>query len=358
MAAIGDIDKDGIPDMAMGMPHDSSDRKGVVVVMFMNADGTIRTHKNIRSNTDAFTVSLDAGDAFGNRVNGIGDLNGDGSNDIVVLATGDDDGATDQGALYILFLDATATVLAYQKISDTAGGFTGTMSGGNGFSGALAPLGDMNGDGVVDLGVGAPYSNDGGGTARGALWVLLMNTDGTVSGHRKYSRSSTWPGGNPLTANDINFGFACLGIGDLDGDGVNDIAVTARIQGNGRVYIIRLNADGTIKSYNTIGPPSYGGMTTSVTNSGGHFGWALANLGDLNGDGVTDILASMRMQSDGYTNAGALLALYLNSDGTVQYEEKISQTAGTGATPLGLHASCWFGFQVAALRDLDGDNVM
>ncbi|MBS1581102.1 MAG: FG-GAP repeat protein, partial [Bacteroidetes bacterium] len=368
VAGMGDIDRDGVPDLAIGMFKDTlgTQIRGSTTVLFLNSDGTVKASKRISSHTDSLDVQLDIGDRFGTRVANIGDLNGDGMVDMAVLAAGDDDGGTDHGAVYILFLDTAAAVIGYQKISDTEGGFLGTMTNGNFFNNTVAEVGDMNGDGIQDIAVGAVTSDDGGpvGSSRGGIWILLMNRNGTVNGFRKYSATSTWPGGNPLTSGS-NFGFSIAKLGDLDGDGYNDVAVCARRQGymlTGRVYILFFNSTGGIKAYQRIGrdgaSTNLGGLKTMVTGNGGQFGWSLDNVGDLNGDGNMDLAIGMNMQNDGYTQAGAVLIAYLNPNGTLQHEDLISQTTGTGPTPLGLHANSWFGYGVSTMGDFDGDHVM
>jgi len=65
-------------------------------------------------------------------------------------------------------------VLSHQKISDTEGGFTGILDNGDWFGGSVASLGDLDGDGVGDLAVGAVRDDDGG-EDRGAVWVLFVD---------------------------------------------------------------------------------------------------------------------------------------------------------------------------------------
>ncbi len=75
-------------------------------------------------------------------------------------------------------------VLSHQKINETEGGFTGTLDDRDFFGTSVASLGDLDGDGVGDLAVGARGDSDGG-LDRGAVWVLFLNTDGTVKSHQK-----------------------------------------------------------------------------------------------------------------------------------------------------------------------------
>ena len=79
-----------------------------------------------------------------------------------------------------------ASVKSYKKISDTEGGFSGTLIDTARFGSAVANIGDLNNDGITDFAVGSEYDNDGG-TGRGAVWILFMKSDGTVKNHQKIS---------------------------------------------------------------------------------------------------------------------------------------------------------------------------
>ena len=87
-------------------------------------------------------------------------------------------------------------VVAQQKISDTAGGFTGGLDGFDNFGTSAASLGDLDGDGVPDLAVGASNDDDGAGSA-GAVWVLFLRADGTVRDHQKISATEGGFGWRP-----------------------------------------------------------------------------------------------------------------------------------------------------------------
>ena len=122
----------------------------------------------------------------------------------------------------MLFLNIDGTVKGHQKISDTQGGFTGILDDFDGFGFSVAFLGDLDGDDVGDLAVGA-IQDDDGGVSRGAVWVLFLNTDGTVKSHQKIS--DTQGGFTGILDNSDQFGISAASLGDLDGDGVGDLAV-------------------------------------------------------------------------------------------------------------------------------------
>ncbi len=103
-------------------------------------------------------------------------------------------------------------VLSHQKISDTEGGFTGILDNGDHFGTSVASLGDHDGDGIGDLAVGA-YADDDGGNQHGAVWVLFLNSDGTVKSHQKIS--DTEGGFTGKLHNKDRFGFYAAALGEL-----------------------------------------------------------------------------------------------------------------------------------------------
>lgn len=354
---LGDVDGDGTPDMAVGAPFDDdggTDR-GAVWILFLNADWTVRASQKISALSGEFSGALDDNDLFGLALCSPGDLDGDGIPDAVAGAMNDDDGGADQGAIWVLFLNANGTVKSHQKISAISGGFTGALGFLDNFGNALAALGDLNGDSVADLAVGA-LNDDDGGTNRGAVWVLFLNADGTVSSSQKISDTE----GNftPSLVNFDTFGTSAAGVGDLDLDGVPDLAVGAIGDDDGgaqrgAVWMLLLNADGTVKSHQKISD-TQGGFTATLDNSD-WFGVSVASAGDLDNDGIPDLAVGAYGDDDGGNTFGAAYTLFLNGDGTVHAYQKISALEGGFAGTL--RSGDRFGDAVAALGDLDGDRM-
>jgi len=222
------------------------------------------------------------------------------------------------------------------------------------FGHSIANIGDLDGDGVIDLVVGASKDDNAAGNKRGTVHILFMESDGSVKSTVEINSDTT---NGPTLTNDDRFGYSAENIGDLDGDGVNDLAVGA-IQddegtGNnlGAVHIMFMNTDGSVDSTVEINDSTENGPTLSA---GDEFGSSIANIGDLDGDGVDD-LAVGASQDDGQgTNRGAVHIMFMNTDGSVDSTVEINDSTENG--PFGL-SNDWFGESVENLGDLDGDGV-
>jgi cysteine-rich repeat protein len=219
----------------------------------------------------------------------------------------------------VLFLNRDATVKAEQKVSQTQGGFGGTLSDGDRFGAGFARLGDLDGDKVTELAVWAPRDDGAGGTWRGAVWILFLRANGTVKDQVKIGDGSGgFPGG--LLAD-----FDVLGLptapGDLDGDGVADLVVSAFLDDGagidrGALWVLFLNADGTVR---TSPPPrriteGTSGLPLGLFDDEDYFGADPAAVGDVNGDGVTDLVVGAALDDDGTgDDHGAAYVLFLDA---------------------------------------------
>ena len=305
LASLGDMDGDGITDLAVGAT-------GAVYVQFMNSNGTVKSFVKL--------------DGIGGPLASLGDLDGDGVTDLAA------------GGGVVVFLNSDGTV----KSSVT-----------NGFSGSsVASLGDLDGDGVTDLAVGvlgSPYD-----PASSTVSVLLLKADGTV---KSSVILSSGVNGAPTLGPTERFGNSLASLGDIDGDGVTDLA--AGVVNNDTIYSARgfvsvmlLNSDGTVKSSVKIANETNGGPTLGQFD---YFGSSLASLGDIDGDGVTDLAVWDPIDFTGVgTYRGAVHVLLLNSDGTAKSSVRIA--SGTNGGPT-LADFDFFGRSLASLGDLDGDGV-
>ena len=357
VTGVGDVDGDGVVDVAVGVPgdDDGGTNRGAVWILFLNTDGTVKAEAKISDTLGGFTGVLDDGDYFGVSVTALGDFDGDGVVDIAAGADHDGDGGAQRGALWILFLNADGTVKGHQKISATAGGFTGDLEDFDRFGIAAGALGDLDGDGVNDLAVGAFHDNDQASNC-GAVWILFLSPDGTVKSHQKIS--ALWGGFGGSLDSDDNFGRGIAVLGDLDGDGVTDIAAGAEFDDDGAsncgaVWILFLNSDGTVKREQKISATA-GGFGGEL-ESDDWFGLGTVASSDLDNDGVAELVVGACQDDDGGIDRGAVWTLFLNPDGTVRAQQKISDTVGGFGGVLDDYDH--FGFGVGTLGDFNGDGL-
>jgi cysteine-rich repeat protein len=349
-----DMDGDGVQDLVIGMrlDDDGGASTGAIWIAYLNHDGTTKGQQKISDLKGGFNGDLDPGDNFGSAVASIGDLNGDGIVDLAVGAMDDDDGGPARGAVWILFMKADGTVKGHQKISMEHGLFEGQLEDGDAFGRAISVVGDLDGDGYVELAVGSPGCDDGGKDA-GAVWILFLTAGGKVKHEQRISDAQGgFTGG--IAKQDL-FGSAVAAIGDSDGDGVFDLAVGAPFDNDGgwdvgSVWILYLNADGTVKNHQKIGL-NLGGFTGDIADDG-YFGDALTSLGDLDANGFPDLAVGASGEDDGGTDKGAVWILYMGPGGTVIAEEKIGVVSG-GLT-ANLDDGDFFGGSLAALGKTDG----
>ncbi|HYC53338.1 MAG TPA: integrin alpha [Candidatus Binatia bacterium] len=234
-----------------------------------------------------------------------------------------------------------------RRISQAEGGFTGTLSDFDNFGFSVAAAGDIDGDGVTDLAVGAPWNEDPQSYyAPGAIWILFMNPDLTVRSQRKLV-----PGEDFAAAlNDgSQFGSAIAGLGDLDGNGVPDLAVGAPWHGQwegeqaGVVLVLLLESDGSVKAARSIGPGIVG--TPEDWPSTALFGMTMAVIGDLDDDGINEL--AVGANDPGYSvepRPSGVHVVFLKRNGAAARVVPVSELPGAG------HG-------VAGVGDADGDGV-
>ncbi|QHI35301.1 hypothetical protein IMCC3317_06470 [Kordia antarctica] len=314
---------------------------------------SVSSSQKINELTGNFAGNLDVSDNFAISIDAIGDLDGNGVNDLAVGAYTDDDGGTDRGAVWILFLDADNLVISHTKISDTSGNFTGILDNDDRFGGAVAYLGDLNNDGLIELAVGADYDGDGG-FWHGAVWILSLNPDGTVNSHSKIS--DTQGGFTGFFNGDVIFGTDIENIGDINNDGIEDLAVGSRRDGDGgarrgAVWILFMNANFTVNNFQKISDTQ--GNFTGILEFEDYFGGSVASVGDLDEDGTTDIVVGAYRDDDQISNSGSFYVLFLNPDGTVKNHQKVSNLSGGFNGTISNNAL--FGESIDGVIDIDND---
>jgi len=359
LASLGDLDGNRAIDLAVGatFDDDGGTDRGAVWNLFRRPSASetplvVLGHQKISSIEGSFPGPLSDGDRLGTSVASLGDLDGDGVVDLAVGTPTDDTAGSSAGAVWILFPTPQGTIRTGHKITTGLSGFTGLLEASDTFGVSVAAVGDLDGDGVVDLAVGADLDDDGG-SGKGAVWILFLRADGTVKSHRKISEGQGgFSAQLPIFG---RFGRALGALGDLDGDGAPDLAVGAELADDGgadrgEVWLLFLQPDGSVKSHRRLSAD-----LAEALPAGGLFGSALARLG-LDAGGNTVLAVGSRGHDEPASNTGAVWLVSLGSQGQVQGHRRIAATEEgfEGAIETG----DFFGSALAAPGDLDGDGAV
>ncbi len=302
LSSAGDVNNDGISDLIIGAPGAQPGGSGEgssYVVFGKNTPFDQATSLSSLGASDGFRLDGGSGDSAGRFVRGVGDINNDNIDDLII--------GTDNTTSYVVLGDdAIGGSILDLSALDGYNGFQLTWSGASGSS--VGHAGDINGDGIDDLIVGT-YNNGPVGLAfSGSSYVLFGSADfGTAAGFGPAL---------DLTTMDVSDGFSLDGVssndnsgntvgraGDVNGDGFDDLFVgahRANLVGNGAgaAYVLFGSSDGFEQTISLSTLDGEIGRTyegTPITGGEGErAGTSVSGAGDFNGDGLDDLVIGAR----------------------------------------------------------------
>ena len=212
VASAGDVDSDGYDDILVGAEAESSvySENGAAYLLY----GPVSTSWGLAYADTKLTGEADWDNA-GYALSGGGDIDGDGSDDVLVGARWEDSGGSAAGACYLVTGPSAGTASLSTAQAKLIGDTSNELAGN-----AVVGLGDLDGDGYGDLAVGAE-GDASLGTNTGATFILLGPLTGTIAVQdQAYATIQGDTVGDKL-------GYAIAAGQDMDGDGTPDLVVGA-----------------------------------------------------------------------------------------------------------------------------------
>jgi hypothetical protein len=285
LARLGDVDGDGGEEFVMGAPeHSAADVKSGKVYLMKSYED------DISSPTRSF-LGVDAKNFLGRNIESAGYIDGDARPDLLLGATGADIAGVDSGAVYLLtFEDYWYTGSTEIDLSAATRIFLGEEAGDR-LGGAMLGPGDIDGDGLGDIVLGSA-NHSSVGYLFGRVYTYLSGSS------------------EPLIIDGASnagfFGATIASPGDLDGDGIPELWISAPGGSTQRSAIYLFSgldlADGEASLDDAQ-------LIITATEYGTDFGRSL-ETGDLDGDGVSELFVGAQYDNTTGYQAGAIYVFY------------------------------------------------
>jgi len=363
VSSAGDINGDGIDDLIIGaiFANPNGSASGSSYVVFGSGSGFSSTlNLSALNGLNGFRIDgVAVGDSSGGSVSSAGDINGDGFDDLIIGASSANPNGLFSGSSYVVF--------------GSGGGFSSTLNlsalnGLNGFrldgvaagdqSGrSVSSAGDINGDGIDDLIIGAPLANPNG-LWSGSSYVVF----GSGSGFSSTLNLSTLNGLNGFRIDGVAaFDFSgdpVSSAGDINGDGFDDLIIGARSadpNGNysGSSYVVFGSGGGFSSTLNLSTLTGLNGFRIDGAAAGDNSGGSVSSAGDINGDGFDDLIIG----AGGANFSGSSYVVFGSGSG---FSSTLNLSTLTGLNGLridGVAAGDNSGGSVSSAGDINGDGI-
>lgn len=329
VASAGDVNHDGFADVLIAAPYFDQNRGQVF--LYLGSPTGLATEPSWTA------VGESRGDWFGNFAIGVGDVNGDGWDDVAVSAhlySEEGAGVTQFGSVYLYLGSPGGLTPQPQQI------FRGNVLYEQ-FGSYVGAAGDVNGDGFADVMITSTQFRKGG-VVVGRTALFLGSPQG-LNPEPIWIQEGDQPSGN--------FGQTAIGAGDVNGDGYGDVILGMphwdfQFMDEGKAILYLGSAQGLAATpawtavYDANQPRWEGGAYLQL------FANNVAPAGDVNGDGFADVLVTAYFAEQTDRDEG-MVFLYLGSP--------------TGLSPdpawvaRGHQSSALFGTSGGGAGDLNGD---
>ncbi len=309
VSSAGDVNGDGIGDLIIGAwgahPNGQIDAGESYVVFGTSTGFTASLNVSALNGTNGFVVNgVDVNDVSGRSVSFAGDVNGDGIGDLIIGAPyADPNGQTNAGESYVVFGKSTgfAASINLSALNGTNGFVLNGVDAGDRSGRSVSSAGDVNGDGIGDLIIGAGSADPNGQTNAGESYVVFGGLGVGASGSLNLS---TLNGTNGFVVNGIDVvdlsGSSVSSAGDVNDDGIDDLIIGALNGGpNGQTtagesYVVfgkDTAVDGPFAaSLDLSALDGTDGFVVNGIEARDNSGRSVSSAGDINGDGIDDLI--------------------------------------------------------------------
>ena len=369
---IGDINGDGVDDLAIGAPFSriNGDNSGAAYIIFGSKQSDYFGNPIELSDLGSKGLTIkgsNSGHNAGWAVSGAGDFNGDGINDLLIGATNPSDNENGiDGESYVIFgkRGFSSTIdLSNIGLND---GLKIISDYPNNLGYSVSDAGDINQDGKDDLIIGAPYADTNGNNS-GSSYVIYgrrIDTENPITDNT--INVSLLDSNNDFTGFTINgqdkdqSGFFVSKAGDINGDGIADLIIGAR-NGNpnnkefaGRAYVVFCKEGDMGDNFNLSDLNGSNGFTINGIGSLDNAGWSVSDLGDINDDGIDDIIIGANNANSSY---GQSYVIYGSRDSFSSTFELSNLNGTNGFIISSIAETGNLGHSVSGAGDVNGDDV-
>ena len=310
VSTAGDINGDNLTDLVLGAYGVTSNSGAAYVIFGSRGKFTASFSLNTLNGTNGFTVpGIASSGRLGVSVRTAGDINGDNITDLILEAP---NANANKGTAYVIFGSRGKFTSSFSLSTlNGANGFTVPGIGLDDWLGvSVNTAGDINGDNITDLSLGAWNAGAGNGTA----YVIFGSRGKFTSSFSLSTLNGTNGFTIPGVASHGLLGYSVSTAGDVNDDNIMDLVLGAHganANNNGMVYVIFGSRDGFSSSFNLNTLNGTNGFTVPGVTSGGQLGVSVSMAGDVNGDNIMDLVLGADYANSG--NGAAYIIFGQNS---------------------------------------------
>ena len=368
----GDINGDGIVDILIGAKdadvNDQNSTGKIYVIFGENTNfSPIFNLANLDGNNGFVINGINPEDLAGISVSKAGDINNDGFDDLIIGARGaDPDNESNAGESYVVFGTNTGfnSSLDLANLDGNNGFVINGIDGGDLSGTSVSNAGDVNGDDIDDLIIGANFADPNSTSNAGESYVVFGNNDGFGSSLNLANLN----GNNGFVINGIDksdfSGVSVSSAGDINNDGLDDVIIGANFadpNGNknaGESYLVFGNNTEFNSSLNLANLDGNNGFVINGIDAGDNSGISVSSAGDINGDGFADLIVGAANADPHNQENGGEAYIIFGTDVEFSTNFDLSTLNGrNGFIINGANIDNLLGTSVNGIGDVNGDRL-